>query len=251
VLLFGVEWPALICGTIGAVSLLRRRSLFGMFLVWDFLLSLAVYSWASEKFSWLVMHPLLPLLLLSGVGLQAIWRARGVWRYAGLIVAAVGIFYYGASSWRINFGGHGADPSELLVSTQSSTEVKQVSEQVLSLAASRGPTKAPLTVTVDAADGATFPYAWYFRHLSAGYIDESLTNAAPPTTDVVLLTDESRLRLGRALDGYDGREYSFRVWWVREYGKIGPRTWWDWVVHRKVFNPTGGMPEWLYVKKGL
>jgi uncharacterized protein (TIGR03663 family) len=251
VLLVFVEWPALIFGTIGAVSLLRRRSLFGMFLVWDFLLSFAVYSWASEKFAWLVMHPLLPLLLLSGAGLQAIWRARGAWRYVGLAVAVVGIVYYGASSWRINFGGHGADPDELLVSTQSSTEVKQVSEQVLSLAASRGPTRPPLTITVDAADGATFPYAWYFRHLSAGYIDESLPNAAPPTSDVVLLTDESRARLGRALDGYDGREYSFRVWWVREYGKISPRTWWDWVVHRKVFNPTGGMPEWLYIKKGL
>jgi hypothetical protein len=66
----------------------------------------------------------------------------------------------------------------------------------------------------------------------------------------VLLTDEDRVRLGRALAGYDGREYSFRVWWVREYGKISPKTWWDWVVHRKVFNPTGGMPEWLYIKKG-
>jgi uncharacterized protein (TIGR03663 family) len=251
VLLVFVEWPALIFGTIGAISLLRRRSLFGMFLVWDFLLSFAVYSWASEKFAWLVMHPLLPLLLLSGAGLQAIWQARGAWRYVGLAVAAVGIFYYGASSWRINFGGHGADPDELLVSTQSSTEVKQVSEQVLSLAASRGPTKPPLTVTVDAADGATFPYAWYFRHLAVGYLDESVANAAPPTTDVALLTDESRARLGRALNGYDGREYSFRVWWVRDYGKISPRTWWDWVVHRKVWNPTGGMPEWLYVKKGL
>jgi predicted membrane-bound mannosyltransferase len=251
VLLTFVEWPALIFGTIGAVSLLRRRSLFGMFLVWDFLLSLAVYSWASEKFAWLVMHPLLPLLLLSGAGLQSVWRARGVRRYLGLLVAAVGIFYFGASSWRINFGGHGADPSELLVSTQSSTQVKQVAEQVLSLAASRGPSKPPLTVTVDAADGATFPYAWYFRHLSVGYIDESLPNAAPPTSDVVLLTDQSRTRLGRALNGYTGREYSFRVWWVRDYGAMSVKHWWEWIVHRKVWNPTGGMPEWLYIKKGV
>jgi predicted membrane-bound mannosyltransferase len=221
-----------------------------MFLVWDFLLSLAVYSWASEKFAWLVMHPLLPLLLLSGAGLQSVWRARGVRRYLGLLVAAVGIFYFGASSWRINFGGHGADPSELLVSTQSSTQVKQVAEQVLSLAASRGPSKPPLTVTVDAADGATFPYAWYFRHLSVGYIDESLSNAAPPTTDVALLTDPSRIRLGRALDGYNGRQYSFRVWWVRDYGAMSVENWWNWLVHRKVWNPTGGMPEWLYIKKG-
>ena len=30
---------------------------------------------------------------------------------------------------------------------------------------SRGPGTPPLTVTVDSAEGATFPYAWYFRHL--------------------------------------------------------------------------------------
>ena len=250
VLLFGVEWPALLFGAIGAVSVLKRGSLFGMFLIWDFVLSLAVYSWASEKFAWLVMHPLLPLLLLSGMGLQAIWRARGAWRWVGVVAAAVAIVYYAASSYRINFGGHGADPAELLVSTQSSTEVKQTAEQVLSLAASRGPGKPPLTVTVDAADGATFPYAWYWRHLSVGYIDESLPNAQPPTTDVVVLTDQSRVRLGRALAGYDGREFDFRVWWVRDYGAMSIGNWWNWIVHRKVWNPTGGMPEWLYVKKG-
>ena len=32
-----------------------------------------VYSWAGEKFAWLVLHPLLPLLLLAGIGVQAIW----------------------------------------------------------------------------------------------------------------------------------------------------------------------------------
>jgi uncharacterized protein (TIGR03663 family) len=250
-LLVGVEWPALLFGTIGAVALVRRRSLFGLFLIWDFVMSLAIYTWASEKFAWLVMHPLLPLLLLSGAGLQAIWQARGAWRWAGVAAAAVALFYYAASSYRINFGGHGADPTELLVSTQSSTQVKQVADQVLSLAASRGPGKPPLTVTVDAADGATFPYAWYWRHLSVGYIDESLQGAAPPTTDVAVLTDESRARLGQALNGYDGREFSFRVWWVRDYGGLrSPKNWWNWIVHRRTWNATGGMPQWLYIKKG-
>ena len=140
----------------------------------------------------------------------------------------------------------------MLVSTQSATQVKQVADQVLSLAASRGPGKPPLTVTVDAADGATFPYAWYWRHLSVGYIDESLANQAPPTTDVAVLTDESRVRLGRALAGYTGREFQFRVWWVRDYGGLtSPKNWWNWIVHRKTWNPTGGMPEWLYIKKGV
>src|SRR3954463_8837724 len=139
VILVGVEWPALLFGTIGAVVSLRRRSLIGYFLIWDFARSLAVYSWASEKLAWLVVPPVLPLLLLSGVGLQAIWQARGALRWLGLAAAAVALVYYGAASWRINFGGHGADPSELLVSTQSATDVKAVAQQVLALNAGRGP----------------------------------------------------------------------------------------------------------------
>ena len=76
-----------------------RRSLIGYFLLWDFLLSLAVYSWASEKFAWLVMHPLLPLLLLSGAGLQAIWQARGAMalrRHRGRARSAI-VYYAGSS----------------------------------------------------------------------------------------------------------------------------------------------------------
>jgi uncharacterized protein (TIGR03663 family) len=252
VVLFGEEWPALLFGAIGAVVVFKRPTLLGAFFVWDFLLSLAVYSWASEKFAWLVMHPLLPLLGLSGIGLQAIWTARSsVWRWVGIAAAAVALFYAGYSSYLVN-AKHGADPRELLVSTQSSTQVKDVAEQVLALAKSRGPGKPPLTVTIDSAEGATFPYAWYFRHLSAGYIDLSQPNAAPPTTDVIVMTEGSRARLLNALGGYQGRQFDFRVWWVRDYkDALKPGDWWRWMTKREVWNPTGGMKEWLYIRNGV
>jgi uncharacterized protein (TIGR03663 family) len=260
-ILVTIEWPALILGVIGAIHLFRRKPLFTAFLVWDCLLSLVVYSWAGEKFAWLVLHPLLPLVLLAGTGLQAIWEARGVRRIVGLAAAAVALFYVGVASWWVNVD-RGADPREFLVSTQSSTQVKDVARQVLALAASRGPGKPPLTVTVDAAEGATFPYAWYFRHLSAGYIDYSQPNAAPPTSDVLTLTDASRTRLANALNGYDCRQFQFRVWWVRDYGIIKatdgkspgpmrPGALWRYITQRKTWTPTGGMKEWLCLKKRI
>jgi uncharacterized protein (TIGR03663 family) len=261
VVLVTIEWPALILGAIGAVHLWRRNLLFAAFLVWDFLLSLAVYSWAGEKFAWLVLHPLLPLILLAGAGVQAIWQARGAWRIAGLAAVAVCAVYVVVSSWWVNVE-RGADPREMLVSTQSATDVRDVADQVSALAASRGPGKPPLTLTVDSAQGATFPYAWYWRHLSAGYIDLSLPNAAPPTTDVVTLTEEAHTRLLKALGGYDCRQYQFRVWWVRDYGIIHaadhthpgpmrPGNVLKYILTRKTWNPTGGMKQYLCVKKGL
>ena len=67
------------------------------------------------------------------------------------------------------------------------------------------------------------------------------------------MTENSRARLQPQLADYDCREFDFRVWWVREYGKLCDlaRDLVRYVTQREVWNPTGGMKEWLCVKKGL
>ena len=245
VVLFAHEWPVLLLGAVGAFMAFRRPTLLRLFLVWAFVLSLAVYSWAGEKFAWLAIHPLLPLVLLAGVGLQAIWEARRQWYgKAAAVVAVLALAYTGYASFLVN-AEHGADPREFLVSTQSSTDVKQVADEVRDLAARRG----KLKVTIDSAEGATFPYAWYFRHLDVGYIDLSTAGSPPPDSDVILLTQGSQNRLGPSLTGYDSRKFRFRVWWVRDYGAMSPAKWARWMIHRTPWNPTGGMPEYLYVSR--
>ena len=249
VVLFAEEWPALLLGAIGAVAALRRPTLLRLFLIWDFALSLAVYSWANERFSWLVLHPLLPLLLLAGIGVQAIWDARARWfgKLGFALVLACGL-YAGYTSWWAN-AENGADPRELLVTTQSSEEVKVVRDEVEAVAARAEREGRDARVLVDSAEGATFPWAWYFRDLDAGYLDLS-EGTLPGDSDVVILTDGSRERLRGQLAGYEGRRFPFRVWWVRDYGEMSPRAWWDWFAQREPWNPTGGMPEWLYVRQG-
>jgi predicted membrane-bound mannosyltransferase len=245
VVLFGEEWPILLLGAVGAFATFRCPTLLRLFLIWAFVLSLAVYSWAGEKFAWLVIHPLLPLTLLAGVGVQAIWEARHAWY--GKVAAGVAVLalcYTVYASYLVT-AVHGADPRELLVSTQSSTEVKQVADEVLALAKKRG----KLKVTIDSAEGATFPYAWYFRDLDVGYVDLSQTGSPPPESDVIILTQGSNTRLANTLTGYDGRQFPFRVWWVRDYGEMSPGNWARWMISRKPWNPTGGMPEWLYVRR--
>lgn len=250
-ILVTVEWPVLILGGIGAVVLWRRWPLFSAFLVWTFFVSLIVYSWAGEKFAWLVLHPLLPAILLAGAGIQGIWQTRGRLRWLGITGMVIGLFYLGLASWWVNVD-RGTDPREILVSTQSSSQVADVAAQVLALSESRGPGAQPLSVTVDSAEGATFPYAWYFRHLATGYIDLQQENAAAPNTDVIVLTENSYARLSAQLGDYDCRQFDFRVWWVREYGNLWkPGNLFRYITQREVSNPTGGMKEWLCVRKGL
>jgi uncharacterized protein (TIGR03663 family) len=245
VVLAGVEWPVLALALVGAVATLRRssplRSLLGAFLVWAFVLSLAVYSWAGEKFAWLVLHPLLPLILLAGVGVQALWEARRGWGgRLGLALAAVALAYTGLSSYWVN-AVHRAHPRELLVSTQSAEDVKRVADQVVA-AQERSP--ARLRITIDAAEGASFPWAWYFRHLDAQYPDLGSSGDLPPS-DVAILTDGARDRLRASLGGFRERRFPFRVWWVRDYHELTPVRVWAWLSRREPWNETGGMQEWL------
>jgi uncharacterized protein (TIGR03663 family) len=243
VVLFGVEWPVLLLGAVGAVAAVRRPTLLRVFLIWAFALSLVIYSWAGEKFAWLVLHPLLPLLLLAGFGVQAIWETRRRWYgKLGAVAVVLGIAYLGYASFLVN-ALHRADPRELLVSTQSSEDVARVADEVVAQAKRR-----PTSITVDSSEGATFPWAWYFRDLEVGYVELGAGSTAPaPDSDVVILTQAAHDRLGSELPG--AREFPFRVWWVRDYDAMSPSAWWRWFTKREPWNPTGGMPEWIYHRR--
>jgi len=140
-----------------------------------------------------------------------------------------------------------ADPRELLVSTQSSEAVEDVVARVRAVAArARREGREPV-LGVDAADGATFPWAWYFRDLPVSYVDYR-TAPPPPRPDALILTEASRQRLAAGLQGYEARRFPFRVWWVRDYDAQSPAAWAAWFLEREPWSPLGGMPAWVYVR---
>lgn len=69
-LLAGYEWPIVVLGVIGSVVVIKRRDPALGLVLWFALGNLAIYSWASERFPWLLVHPLLPICLLAGLGVQ-------------------------------------------------------------------------------------------------------------------------------------------------------------------------------------
>ena len=228
-----------------------RPTTLRLFLVWMFAGTLAFYCWGSERFAWLVIHPLVPMILLAGIGFQALWqlRSRGA-RTAAMVAVALGAAYMVAATYSAN-AKLGADPANLLVSTQSSTQVKEVSDQVHALNRKLKADGQPeLGITIDSSQGATFPYAWYFRDDQVGYIDMTQANYTP-TTQVLIMTDEARAAQKPNLSAYEGRRFDFRVWWVKDYKKklFSASAWWDWFTAREPWNPTGGMKEWFYLRR--
>lgn len=248
--LAGHEWPTVLLGLAGAVAVLRRPTLLGVFLIWAFVWSLAVYSWASERFAWLVMHPLLPLILLAAIGIRWLLTLRPA-KLRLLTVPAVlaCAAYLGFASFLVN-AEHRADPREFLVTTQSSEDVKQVVRRVLEVddRVFRR-TGNHVVINVDSSEGATYPWAWYFRELPVSYVDLS----SGPFTEgaqVLLMTEASRTKLLPELAAFEGRRFRFRVWWVRDWSqKFDAGAWLDWWIRRETWNPIGGMPGWVYVRR--
>ncbi|HLZ59537.1 MAG TPA: flippase activity-associated protein Agl23 [Ktedonosporobacter sp.] len=64
------EQVGLVFGLVGVVRCITQPSRFRLFLVYWFVGSLFIYSWAGEKMPWLVIHIMMPLLLLAANALE-------------------------------------------------------------------------------------------------------------------------------------------------------------------------------------
>ena len=249
VLIPAYEWPIVILGLVGVVAVLRKPTISGAFLLWMFVGTLAVFSWASERMPWLVVHSLLPLVLLAGIGAQALWRARG--RLAARLVialAAVAALAAVVSSVGVSYF-RPADARELLVQVQSAEDVPRVRDELVRIqSAVTRATGEPLVLTVDNWGGTGWPWAWYLRDLPVGYYDMSSPENVP-LGPVVLVADPNHEEMKPRLDGYEGRKFTLRVWWVPEWGSAGPLDWVRWAFTRRAWSPTATMDEWLYVRE--
>jgi uncharacterized protein (TIGR03663 family) len=251
VVLPGYEWPVLLLAAIGIASVLRRPTLFGSFLVWMFACSLAVYSWASERMPWLILHTLLPLCLLAGIGGAALWRnRRRLVGRLGLLGAAVGAVFAVNAAFQLSYV-RPADPRELLVFTQTSTDVPKVRDELLAL--ERRSLEAhgrPLSVEVDGWGGTGWPWGWYLRDVPAGYPDMSVPGYVP-TADVVIVAEPNHELVRGRLEGYVARRFRLRVWWVPDWGAAGVGDWARWLLLREPWSPTASMDEFLYVRRDI
>lgn len=253
VLLPAYEWPEIIAGAIGVVAILRKPTLLGTFLIWSFVLSMGIYSWAGEKMPWLLIHPLLPLLFLAGLGVQALWQSRAyVAGKLGLAICAVGSLYLLHATTALSYG-HPANPEEFLVYTQSSTAVPKVSQQIQTIDRRVfDATGSHLKIAIDTNDGVDWPWAWYLRDLhSASFVNMGPNSTYTPTEQALLIEDSDRSRLLPQLAGYTGYRFPLRVWWIPDYKTATVQDWVTWLMWRKPWNPEGSLDEWLYVRNDV
>lgn len=242
------EQLAVVMGLAGLVYALFRPTRFRVFLVWWFIGSLGIYSWAGEKMPWLSIHILLSLMLLAAI---AINRAlQGLWSFAGELRR--GIPYREALTWRS--GGALAsvalsalllipmvhsmyllvyqDPSngplEMMVYVQTTQDVDTAMAKITKADQKLYGGKHQLKIVV--GQGEEWPMYWYLRDYwldphPGSYVtwDPQSVNGANPFTNLnpdalILYPGEQVQQFFQAHPtGYHMKEYVLRSWFDESY----------------------------------
>ena len=257
------EQIAVIMGVGGIIWFMRRPTMFTAFLTYWAVLSFGIYSWAGEKFPWLMIHPLLPITLLAAMFTAELLQRshRIVW---GLLVALSLLALLELNNmYRVNYL-NGADPVEMMVYVQSSPDTPKVASDIQSIS-NKLTNGNDLAVSIDSLD--TWPFAWYLRdmpHVAYPGYPELLQKEF--TSNPVIVVDESHQPEldPKVRKSYTGHRYRLRWWFPEDYKDL---TWkqfflhlvdpgyWNvvsqWMINRRPFGPTGAVWFYYYVKNGL
>jgi len=286
ILLFTYEILPLIFALAALVYYLVRREKadsFTWFLIYWAGVGLLLYSIAGEKMPWLFVNVALPFILLAGKFMGRLveeFRPRiSLFPKGGLqllIVAAIGLLLVFTvrtsvvAAYGIGREGKGDLPIEMLVYTQTSPDIPNVVAMIDAFAEETGQGKN-LSITVDASDGFTWPWAWYLRdYKNVGYPDLGEIDA-PPQNSVVLLNASNEGKAQPFLAAYDEEmRYRHRSWFPEYttyknggeplsvgdfFSKLGSagswRQWWDYFMSKELTdsNPIGSISGVAYFKK--
>ncbi|MEZ5381182.1 MAG: TIGR03663 family protein [Microthrixaceae bacterium] len=238
------EWLILGLAAVGVTVAVRRRSIVGAWFASMSAVQLALYSWAGEKFPWLAIHPLIPMVLLAGWAGQACAdRMTGATHRRLLVVggaaAALGTILIAVPPAITR----GADPSELLVAVHTTEAVPDIADRLVA-AAGEGTVSS---IFVDTRDGGAWPWGWYLEPLQdvtyevfdpdeplpSGY-DAYIVNASDAPPEVP--------------EGFVAERFAQRGYWQPDYNTAGAGDLADWLLTRRTWNPTGTTNQYLIVR---
>lgn len=244
VLLVAYEWPLLVLGIAGAVVALRRSGPVEVFLVWSVVAHVVIYSWAGERYPWLLVHQVVPLALLAGLAVDRVAarlrRAGRAGVVGGAVAGAALVAVTGAITIR-TVHHNDADPRELMVVVQAGPEVKEVAGRLdliaehVTAAGERDP-----VILVDADAAGSWPMPWYLRD-TPGAQYPSLARGVDGPFDAAIVLERSLGEIDTT--GYSRERFPIRSTWVVQWRDADPGDWWRWLVWRDVWNDT--QSEWM------
>ena len=209
----------------------------------------AVYSWAGEKFAWLALHPLLPAVLLAGVGAAGRRRAVRLPRAATTGAGATrcardrgGLRRCTARRRRSGLRSPTATTRASCWSRCRRRTGRRPDRRVR--AARRRGTLGP--ILVDQRDGGSWPWAWYLHEFN----DVGYFTVDPASTAARRLRRVHRQRRRTAAGAGGLRHRAVPVAGVVA-ARLRPVDVGDlvrWIFTRDTWSPTGTLDQYLIIK---
>ncbi|MEM7094031.1 MAG: flippase activity-associated protein Agl23 [Actinomycetota bacterium] len=230
------EWFFVALAGVGGWRALRRPTILSGIFVWFAIGSLILYSYAGERMPWLIAHPLLPILILAGFGVQQLWQHRDHRAMPTIaLVCLLGLVATTGTAWRASFP-NGADSREILSQAgQATPHLVAALDRLDNIdRLSRQATGEPATLAIGTANA--WPYNWYLRDRAnilwfnnCGADDEPGT-CGPPQDDTVdvIIVDYAEINTLDYPD-FEPTLFAMRSWWVPTYTEAGPLGWLGWV----------------------
>jgi uncharacterized protein (TIGR03663 family) len=268
-----------------------KRTFFNVFVIYWWIMSVAVYSWAGERMPWLAIHPLLPMCVLAGkyaaeVVEEKQWEWRRAIAIAGMVLLTMASIH---GTMNVCFYGEGASPLESLVYVQTSTDVTRVANKIKHFADELKDEKwasqefrgfDPRDMEIVCEDYCTWPFAWYLRDfrkiaydpknvpenemgkpLILSGIEEANQGHDQRVKD--MLTSDTKIVNGKTVkkdpkEIYIYTRYKLREWWAPDREKFWRATLgdkmkmlYDRFMYREVWNELGSYDFVVYVRQDL
>ncbi len=207
-----------------ALFVSRPRALLVNLFLWWTVTTWGLYTFAGEKMPWLTLHILLPTMVLAALYIGHLFHSAPRLSPKWLITAgllAVTALVSVRSSVALAYVD-GANPTEMLVYTQTAQDVPAVSTVIQRIPLMPITTGAQERVWVDNND--TWPWAWYLHGepYSIGTSEANASLAAQQRYPVIFLSSENHVAMagdGKLASFANYTSYEFKLrWWFPEDG---------------------------------
>ena len=230
---------------------------------------LAFFEFNDGAMSFLSLWLLLAVLGLLLLGLRILSKRIGGRPAMGAVTLVIGVMMF-AFTVRAGFVAsyfNGDIPREILVYTQTSPDIADLAKELETAGSLTGEREA-IQISIDTADGFSWPWQWYLRNnTKVTWQDLSQANTAPPEASVISVVNarNNDSVVESIPPNYtEGRRIKHRWWFPEEYRNVSPRDFFgtifdrdewrnsiDYFLYRDLRNPLGSVDSYVYYRNDI
>jgi len=199
----------LVGGLYVTIRKINEKEMFFAFLVYWFVMSLLIYSYAGEKVPWLGVHIVLPMILLGAKYLTVFFNTThfSKFRFAYLTIFFILILYNFKNSIILCFR-NADNPAERMVYVHTTKEIPKLAKEIVRISKSMG---TGYQTQIHLSSESKWPLYWYLRQFDYLYASINLELKEPP---IIIIDSSLAKEYPKLKDDYYVQTKVLRASWI-------------------------------------